>query len=223
MAARKKRSKKTVTKARSDQDNWEEKRLMLAGPQAALQRWQDIGVLDTQEEYEAAGAAYAQAAQLARDVDETRKEETRHLDAAKKLIVARYRPLSDFYKGVAEHTKELVQQYDEEARIRREKQAERRAKAAEKRGEPASFAMAIREQAAAETAPNPYVVIVQAWTGEVEDMKALCKAIGEGKAPVELVTPNQKELTRLAKQYEGDMGERFPGTRSFLSRTTRRR
>lgn len=54
------------------------------------------------------------------------------------------------------------------------------------------------------------------WVGELVDMKALCKAIGEGKAPSTLVTINQVALNGLARSMKGELN--YPGVRA-VSRT----
>ena len=49
-------------------------------------------------------------------------------------------------------------------------------------------------------------------TDDGEALKALCRAIGDGKAPVNLVTFNQSEANRLAKSLKDLM--RYPGVRA---------
>lgn len=50
------------------------------------------------------------------------------------------------------------------------------------------------------------------WKAEVTDVKALCKALGAGKASVELVKPNMTALNQLARAQKSTMN--VPGARA---------
>lgn len=100
---------------------------------------------------------------------------------------------------------------EEEKRIRDE-EARQKAEAARKAGEEEE-ARRITEEAekAPEPppppppppAPKPKAVeglrTSQKWSAHVTDLKALCKAIGEGTAPADFVRPNQTELNAWAR------------------------
>jgi hypothetical protein len=54
------------------------------------------------------------------------------------------------------------------------------------------------------------------WGAEVRDIKALCRAIAEGKASPNLVTPNMPALNKLATALKETMN--VPGVRPYSRR-----
>lgn len=56
------------------------------------------------------------------------------------------------------------------------------------------------------------VAMREEWSGEVTNLRDLCRAIGEGKAPVTLVTINQATLNGLARSLKGEL--KYPGIRA---------
>ena len=56
------------------------------------------------------------------------------------------------------------------------------------------------------------------WKAEVYDLKALCKAIVEGKAPANVVEPSMTVLNGLARSLKGQLN--YPGVRSFCEKIT---
>ena len=49
------------------------------------------------------------------------------------------------------------------------------------------------------------------WRANVTDLKALCKAVAEGKVDVDVVQPNMPFLNTAAKLYKEKLSEKFPG------------
>ena len=66
------------------------------------------------------------------------------------------------------------------------------------------------------TLPKPTsaegVTLVTRWKAEVTDLRALCRAIGEGVVPVECVVPNLVTLNKMAVALKQSLG--YPGVRA---------
>lgn len=121
-----------------------------------------------------------------------------------------------------------------EAEARRKAEAEERRKAEEEQLAEAEAAAAEGDEAAAEeilerepmVAPPPPprarpkvsgVSTRETWKAQVTDIRALCKAIGEGKVATTLVQPNMPALNAQARSLKAEM--KIPGVRAVANRT----
>lgn len=127
-------------------------------------------------------------------------------------------------KKVVIFESEAQRKRDEEARLaearrqaderKRREEIERQAKAAEDKGK-TEKAEALREKAETFVAPPVFTpppapkvqgtAFKKTWVGECVDLKALCQAIAEGKAPINLVSPNQSAINAFAKGVKNTM------------------
>ena len=117
----------------------------------------------------------------------------------------------------------------EEAERLKAAETEREIEAAEAAGASIDEVSAIIEQADMRPAPLPIVPVAferpkgvstrLVYSAEVFDMRALCRAIGEGKVSPELVAPNASALNRMAAALKGTM--QIPGVRVMESASVR--
>lgn len=145
------------------------------------------------------------------------------LTASKDAIALLRKKVTDHNLKMEKIAREEQAKRDEQARRQREKLEAQAAAAAEKGQTEKAEAIAER----AETISAPTVVPVapkgasvrKAWKGKVTDIKALCKAIGDGLTPPTLVIADQKALDSMAKATKGSM--EIPGVQfSQVASTT---
>ena len=152
---------------------------------------------------------------IAKDLTEKRVAITRPLDEAKARVMDLFRaPLAYLEQAEAALKRACLQWDQEQDRIRREAEAEANRKADEERKRLAEAAAKEKaagnaetahaiEQAAQFVAPIPVAATTtkiagestrEVWSAETYDVMALCRAIGEGLASPELITPNMTAL-----------------------------
>lgn len=115
---------------------------------------------------------------------------------------------------------ERDQKAREEAELARAEMIEAAAVAAEAEGATAEEVEAIITQpviAPPVSAPKTFqrasnILLAQTWKAEVFDMKALAKAVAEGKAPVSAIEPNMTALNQMARAMKS--GFNLPGVRA---------
>ncbi len=195
--------------------------------------------IKTPEEYLAVGELWKQGKALLEEIKEGYDD---LIQAAHKLhkdtIAKRDRYYVPTEEGV-KAAKQLMSVYDEEQeRIQREEKArlaeiarkaeeERRlqeALAAENAGEKEEAEEILQEPVHIAPVIVPKVVpkikggpsFRRVWAAEVRDIKALCRAIAEGKASPNLVTPNMAALNKLATALKETMN--VPGVRAYSRR-----
>lgn len=195
--------------------------------------------IKTPEEYLAVGELWKQGKALLEEIKEGYDD---LIQAAHKLhkdtIAKRDRYYVPTEEGV-KAAKQLMSVYDEEQeRIQREEKArlaeiarkaeeERRlqeALAAEASGEkeeaeeilqePVHIAPVVVPKVVPKIKGGPSFRVV--WAAEVRDIKALCRAIVEGKASPNLVVPNMAALNKLAVALKDTMN--VPGVRAYSRR-----
>ena len=172
----------------------------------------------------------------AREIEAMRKSLVAPIDEARARIQAFFKPPLDFLQKAESALKgKLLAYQDAERRIAQEaarkeaerlrKLAEAKAKRAEKRGD-VEAAEELREQpiivpTAAPTALEGTSVRVL-WRAELVDIRELCRAIADGKAPADLVRFEQAAGNRLAtalKDAADVPGVRFTREESMAVRS----
>lgn len=186
--------------------------------------------------------SYDHAADLIREIVTLRKQVIEHhkpikeaAHAAHKAALAAEKKLLDPLQHAEAFIKRGIGAWDmEQQRIRAERQR-KLAEAQRKADEDARLALAAEAEAAGATedtvdeiletpvvepvmtAPPTYeqargVSTRLNWRAEVTDLKALCRAIGEGKAPINAAQPNLPVLNAMARAMKQTMN--IPGVRA---------
>jgi colicin import membrane protein len=176
-------------------------------------------------EYEVAGLELKRVKDAQKKLDELRKSMTRPIDAAKKAIMDFFRgPESKLAQAETGIKRAMIGYQQEQDRIRREEQrlAEERARKErerlQKQAEKAAAAGKVdraeqlQERAATVVAPviqrePPKIAGVSMranWHAECIDLRALVKAVHEGRAPLSFLMANDKVLGVQARSLKGD-------------------
>ena len=58
----------------------------------------------------------------------------------------------------------------------------------------------------------------EVWNAECYDIKALCKAVAEGRVSTECVMPNQVALNKMATALKATMANTVPGVKAISRR-----
>lgn len=157
-----------------------------------------------------------------KSLEAERKKITKPLDDAKKSAMDLFRQPVDTLKNALEITRGKVTRYqleierkekekqaqlDEQARKQREKLETKAAEAEEKGQTEKAEQLRNKSNEVVEhqaVAPKPQgASLRKTWTGEVADIKALCKAIADGAAPETLVKPDQSAINAYARATKG--------------------
>lgn len=124
----------------------------------------------------------------------------------------------DFYKGILEqkksmldpgeraikHLKQQIAAYVKQIEAKQREERERLIEAAKETGD---YEIEVETQV-----PDVATMSTRSkWVAELTDIKALCRAVADGKAPASLVSLNQSEANRVAKSLKGSV--RIPGIR----------
>lgn len=195
--------------------------------------------IDSATMYEAAAEEVRAVKVKIKELEARRKEITGPLDAAKKSVMDLFRqPIEMLEKAGKILGTALVNYDNEQARIKRERQALLDAEARKERERLAEEAAALAEagrteEAAAKldtaaviSAPTVEAVAekpsgisyTERWHAEVTDIVALCRFVAENPDQRELVTANTVALNGMARALKGSM--RIPGVKPVSERTT---
>ena len=159
--------------------------------------------------------------------------EKAHL-AHKEAVAQRAKYLNPIEEGRKILKQKMIAFQQEQERIRREEQARLEAEA-QKRAEDEALALASQAEAEGNTEMAEAIISepVQAapvvlpkmapkasrlsagktlWYAEVTDIKALCKAIADGKASINLIEPNMTALNNMARAMKSTMN--IPGVQA---------
>lgn len=124
----------------------------------------------------------------------------------------------DFYKGILDQKKQMLDPGDKAIKHLKQqiaayvkqieaKQREERERLIEAAKETGDYEVEVETQV-----PEVATVSTRSkWVAELTDIKALCRAVADGKAPASIVTLNQSEANRVAKSLKGSV--RIPGIR----------
>jgi hypothetical protein len=164
------------------------------------------------------------------DWDAQRKEVTQPMDVAKKAVMSMFKGPASVLTGAINtvDTKILgwTRAEQERARKEAEKKAKKEAAKLQKKGatkaEAAQVAEDIVRTKVEEAKPDINGMKTKTtWAAEVEDLIALAKAVGEGKAPPECIKPNGPFLNGLARLHK-DTGTPPAGVKFVSSEHTSR-
>lgn len=191
---------------------------------AELEQAKAITITSNQE-YEDAGAYLKQIKNRQRELEAQQKEITKPINDALKRVRDLFRSPLDrlsqaenvIKRGMGEWYRKEQQRIENERRAAAEaarKEQERLAKRAEKaagKGDDEK-AMALHMQAAnvapvavqAEAPKVSGVVVRYRYTAEVTDFPALVRAVAEGKASIELLSPNTSEIGKRARALKSE-------------------
>jgi hypothetical protein len=174
-----------------------------------------------------------------KELTETRMEQTRPLDEAKKKIIEFFStPLEKLERAKSYLNRVMVDFTEEQDRKRREEER-RLQEEARKRAEEEALAAALEAEAAGDSEEAEQIIqepvyvppvkvvseipkskdshIRETWSAEVVDLKLLVKAIAEGKAPLQAVAPDMTFLNGQARSYRGALN--IPGVRAVSRKT----
>jgi ATP-dependent Clp protease ATP-binding subunit ClpA len=179
----------------------------------------------TAEDYSLSGSQLKQVKDAQKKLDTLRKSITRPIDAAKAAVMDLFRaPESKLNQAETSIKRAMVAFQQEQQRLRAEEQRkadEAARKEREKLEAQAAKATAsgkvekaeqLEQRAATVVAPviqreAPKVAGIntrEVWKAECTDLKALVKAIAEGRAPLSLVIANDKVIGAQARSLKGD-------------------
>jgi len=184
--------------------------------------------------YTAAAALLVRAKAGQKKVDEFFGPTVRATNTAHKTALAAFNFLMAPLKAGERHLKDEIRDYGQQLKLRQARkqreadEAARKIAEAERQADVKALEDAGEKEAAVEVAAAPVAVthvdvapevevkgvhMVTRWHAEVTDIKALCKAVGSGKQPINLVQADMKVLNKLATALQANMN--IPGVRAL--------
>lgn len=172
---------------------------------AALQAF----VVDSDAKAESVIAAGKEAKRRWQAWEDIRKPIAVRIDNSKRTLQEQFRPILDGYANITALARAKITAWLE-SKKQAQRALEAKAVAAHAAGE-APIAVAALVTASAAPVKVQGARTRETWHGIVMDRAALVRAVADGKAPAELVTPCQAELDKLARETHGRVP--VPGVR----------
>jgi hypothetical protein len=201
---------------------------------AMVRQANEIAVTD-QASHDYAGELYVQLGDVAKEIDSIFDPSIEAAHASHKAALAAKAKLAGPVAEARRIVKPKVTAWEEDQKriaAEKQRQAEEAARKIEEESSLALAAEAETKGATPETVneilETPVVTIApvvqpafakvngftsrECWSAEVVDLKALCRAVADGKQPIGLIQANQVALNNMAKALKGLM--QVPGVRA---------
>jgi poly-D-alanine transfer protein DltD len=196
-------------------------------------------MISTMDDYRIAQGLMKTVKERIKELTYTRMAQTRPLDESKNKIIAFFSAPLEKLEKAKNYLNKIMVNFTEEQEAKRREEERRLQEEARKRAEYDAIRQALDAEAAGETQEAEQILqepvyvppikvnstvpkskeshVRETWSCEVVDLKALVKAIAEGKAPLQAVEADMAFLNGQARSYKQALN--IPGVRAVSKKT----